>query len=181
MSNNENKTDGDIVATLIGARIPKAYHIKGMSLKDSETGERLMDFLEAGRHRELMDGGIVEIVGTGMEERSSFFMFLRSLIIKNLPAAYMYAEELKPSESNLKIRNYDKGNIINEYRILGIEGMTPDDSDPFGNEIRSVEWMLSNWLENGNSLVLLSDIPIISHPIWSKRFLSLIGSRILSI
>ena len=46
MSNNENKTDGDIVATLIGARIPKAYHIKGMSLKDSETGERLMDFLD---------------------------------------------------------------------------------------------------------------------------------------
>jgi hypothetical protein len=169
------RTDQQIVEALILSGVPKRYHSREASLeKAGDAGASLKRLLTTGNHKDLLDGGVVEVAGSSVDHLTAFHSFVRSLVVRNYPVVELFAELISPNRISENV--HDK---LNEYSILALEGMTPYKCNPFGAAAQSVEWVLTRWLEQGKGLVLLTDGQFQQCDIWSPRFRQLVESRII--
>jgi len=174
----QKRTDEQIIEALALAGVPKLYRRKDVGLKAScgVIGNSLSELLKAGGHRGLLEGGVIEIRGTSVETTKAFYLLVRELVVRNMPASVLFAEDLRPSRITDDIYTQ-----LLEYKILAVEGLTPHKCNPFGAEAQTVEYRLRRWLDQGLGLIILTDGQISDCGVWSKRFCDLLEERKISL
>lgn len=170
-------SDEDITRALHNSGVPKIFRDKKMSLTTMTTGPgpRLKKFVDDRGWEGLITGAVMEICGSTHMHSDAFYLLVRALVLHGVPVRIVYAEDLKPSNLNDEMLD-----TLNEYRVLAIEGMTPQGGDPFGKERFSIEWRLQRWLNDGRGMILLTDGQIAQFDLWSNRFRSLVNSRLVA-
>lgn len=173
--------DQAIEKALAAAGVPKRYRSKSQQLiRAGKWGERLMEAIcppegQEPLKRKLIDGGVVELVGTSADVTDAFYLAARSLIIKRCPLKVVNA---------LSFPDQDKDwlDSLRESRVLAIEGVTfgggqSTTPDPFGDVRPSIEWWLMHWLNDDRGIIFLSDGEICRDEAWSERFRNTVASR----
>lgn len=174
MANTQARTDEQIIDALRLAGVPKAYRRSdvGLSKTCGAIGKRLHDFILADQHHGLFSGGVLEVEGNTVDHHKAFYLFVRAMILRNLAAAVVFAEDLIPSRITEEVER-----TMSEYSVIAIEGMTPHGCNPFGTSASTVEWRLSRWIDSGRGMVLLTDGQISNCELWSKRFRALLAEK----
>tara|TARA_R110002153_G_scaffold26421_5_gene82924 strand:+ start:5644 stop:6198 length:555 start_codon:yes stop_codon:yes gene_type:complete len=175
----KKRSDSQMRDALNAAGVPKLYQKKDGKLQDhGEAGKRLKDMIDVKLHHEIFKGGVVEICGNDEHDHAAFCMFVRTMVVRNLPAAMIFAEFLLPcySKTYNGRHTYDK---IADYGAFAVEGLTPHKCNPYGDNASTVEWKLTKLLDDGAGMIILTDTPITDCEIWSPRFRSLIANRLI--
>lgn len=186
-------SDEDIEKALASAKIPSYYRHKDRSLYD-EGGELGSELAIRTSKREFTEEFLAEFLGKNIEihgkvykfkesnvrkeydtreVEACFFLFIRNLILWSVPSYVVYAEDLIPSLEQVKECKLAK--------VLGIYGMTPQGSDPFGTTRSRLEWVIQGLILNGKGIVFLNDDPIMVDNLWSHRFRVFIESTTMEL
>jgi len=169
----KGRTDEEIIDALRLAGVPEAYRKQDITLDScGAVGMRLALLIQGKKHHDLFSGGALEIEGTSVNHHKAFYLFVRAMVIRNLAAAVVYAEDLITSHMTEETEK-----TLADYSVIAVAGMTPHNCNPFGNSAASVEWRLSRWLDSGRGLILLTDGQIHNCEVWSNRFRALIEDR----
>ena len=165
-------SDTDITRAATRAGIPKIYRSKERSLitDGGDKGRGLYDFFMAGGCKELLSGKVLEISGIDSESEAAFYLFSRSVILKAIPVAVVYAEDLIE-------KLQDKSSLASNSRVLAITGMTPEVVDPFGKDKPRIEYFLMQWCKSGHGLLFLTDSRLNECGIWSRKFRKFLEDR----
>jgi hypothetical protein len=171
-------SDEAIIKALTRAGVPKRYRRKDIKLQDAVPyGEPLLELInrrptsmEKPLGTNLAKGSVLEIMGTEAEATDSFYLGVRSLVLKRTPITIVNALHFIDADDEwLK--------ALMDHRVLAIEGMTPHGADPFGSHRSFIEWQLIHWLNSERGLLILSDGEIGSDDRWSERFRRILQTR----